>query len=292
MKRILLRALPFAASVAVGLGAYALASGTTPPLSDLLIGLSSALFAIPLLFLGYQAVANFSSRKLRKDILYFFRLQIDASILGLINQLSKIVYSYDRREFDFSGISKFLNLSQQDIKNLITNNRYLGFQLFKSWREDEDKLSMVLMNSNALSVLEEKMTISIIEILRCIRSFEHYVLDQTLYEQEDLESRNYKVTSGVALNPENARYPYRKLLLKEISPGEAQVCDFGDFHGVDDSDLLKYFRVKRNELERFAHSIHVFCIDLKKWVTLNSNEIVIDDRVFRPILPTDKQGRK
>ena len=284
MKRFLLKAIPLLASAGLGALCYWASLGVTVPASDLMIGLSASFLAIPLIFLGYQSIANFSSKRLKKEILDFFKLQIDTSILSIVNKLSKYVYAYDRKEFNSEGIGKFLDLTENDLRNLIINQKYLGFQLFKQWDEEEGSLTSILKNFNAFTVLEERAVICLIGVLKAVRSFSQQVLDKDAYEPEALAGGNFKIVSGISLNPtENKAYPNRLLLLRSISKYEYRVYDFGDFRGISENDLLKYFRVRKEILDSFAKAVHSLSQMIKEWIRLNKNEIIVDEKAFRTI---------
>ena len=91
-------------------------------IKSLFLGVSAAFFAIPLIYLFYQVAQNLSKKRLNKEIFDYAKMQIDREILSIINQLHKIVYPVEEREFSTTGIKFFLSIEKEDLKEILSKN--------------------------------------------------------------------------------------------------------------------------------------------------------------------------
>ena len=132
IKKNLLRILPYFASIIAGLLFWFIGLGLSGDIKSLFIGLSAAFFAIPLIYLFYQKAHNLSQKSLNKEMFDYAKMQIDKEVLSIINQLHKTVYPLEERNFSQAGVSKFLSIGKDDLKETLSKNEYLGFQIFKN----------------------------------------------------------------------------------------------------------------------------------------------------------------
>ena len=180
----MLKILPYFASILVGLLFWFIGLRLSGDIKSLFIGLAAAFFAIPLIYLFYQRAHNLSQKRLNKEMFDYAKMQIDREILSIINQLHKTVYPLEARNFSQADVSKFLSLGKDDLKEVLSKNEYLGFQIFKKWEVTEDNLHEVLKNSYMLKSLENEQIISIISIIKSLRGLEsiqkskNYMLEQ------------------------------------------------------------------------------------------------------------------
>ena len=94
LKRNILSSLPFLISIVIGVCIYLFSTTAqiNNDLKSLLINISSALLAIPIVFLFYDLISKFSKRKLQKEIFDYAKMTTDRSILSTLFQLIGILY--------------------------------------------------------------------------------------------------------------------------------------------------------------------------------------------------------
>lgn len=100
-KKVLLKSLPYLAAIITGEFFYFLANKMDPNYYDLFINISAAFFAIPLLYFFYETAKSFSHKRLNREIFDYAKMQIDRELLSILNQLQKIVYTLDRKDFSY-----------------------------------------------------------------------------------------------------------------------------------------------------------------------------------------------
>ena len=84
--------------------------------------------------------------------------------MSIVNQLQKAIYPLKERDLSNTGINKFLAIKTDDINKTISENEYLGFQVFKKWEVSENNLHAALKNSFMHKSLGNEHIISIISI--------------------------------------------------------------------------------------------------------------------------------
>ncbi len=281
LKKNLLKASPYFAAILAGFIFYFVGLELSGNIKGLFVSISAAFFAIPLIYLFYQVAQNLSKKRLNKEIFDYAKMQVDRAILSIINQLQKIVYPLEEREFSTTGINKFLSLEKDVIKEILSKNEYLGFQIFKKWEVSEENLNAVLKNSLIISRLGDDQIISIILMLKNLQHLESLQKSEKLYVRTDKKATSYKIVAGKELNKDNIEFPERYLLLKDLGDNKSLVADFGDFSLYNVSKLLQVFTISEEYLEIYVDGIFDLLRGSLNWVDLTGGEFVVDTKMFR-----------
>jgi hypothetical protein len=284
VKRIFWKILPYFVSICAGFLFYGLTPFVNENLKSLFIHLSAVFFAVSLMFLFYEVIKNLSHKKLNQEIFDYVKMQIDKEVLSIVNQLSKMVYSYKERDHSLGGISKFLLMNKEDIKNLVSTNEYLGFQIYKSWDMSEKGFHELLKNSFMVKRLEDSHVICIISIIKSLRAIEAMQKWQDLYVMTETRATNYKTVSGRELSSYNVEFPDRLLLLKDIGDGKSIVEDFGDFPLYQKDKLLNAFTVNKSAVEPYSEIISEIISDINSWLEKTGSEVLVDTKTFRLVI--------
>jgi len=281
LKKSLLKVFPYFVGILAGFIFYFVGLKLSENIKGLFFGISATFFAIPLIYLFYQVAQNLSKKRLNKEIFDYAKMQIDREILSIINQLHKIVYPFEERGFSTTGIKKFLSIEKEDLKEILSKNEYLGFQIFKKWEVSEEHLHDILKNSYILTRLNDDQVISIISVIKSLRYLESIQKGEELYSRTEKEATSYKIVVGKELNKDNIEFPDRYLLLKDLGNNQFLVADFGDFAPYNMNKLLQIFVSNQRYLETFSDAIFDLVREINKWVDLTGGEFVIDTKMFR-----------
>ncbi len=281
LKKNLLKASPYFAAILAGFIFYFVGLKLSGNIKSLFVSISAAFFAIPLIYLFYQVAQNLSKKRLNKEIFDYAKMQVDREILSIINQLHKIVYPLEEREFSEIGVNEFLSLEKDDIKEILSKNEYLGFQIFKKWEVSEENLHAILENSFIIARLDDDQIISIILMIKSLRYLESIQKSEELYVQTDKKTTSYKIIAGKELNEDNIKFPDRYLLLKDLGDNKSLVADFGDFPLYNVIKLLQVFIINEEYLELYADGIFNLIRGSNNWLDLTGGEFVIDLKMFR-----------
>lgn len=285
MKKVILKSLPYLGSFIAGTVLFLIGFIFEGNVNSILLNLSASFIAIPLIFLFYQSIENYSKRKLNREIMDYAKLHVDNEILSIINQLQKIIYPLDKKDSSFSGINKFLALKKEDLAEIIKINEYLGFQVFKHWEITENKITEILKHPLSVKYFDDELIICIISILKNIRTIQNIQKQEGLYFDTDKLAKNFKIVNGSQLNPDNEKYPDRCLLLKELKDDKFLVLDFGDISLYNMSKTLHYFKINPKFVNIFSEAIYNILQEFNKWGSLTGNEFIIDTQNYR-IIPT------
>lgn len=251
-KKILLKLLPYLAAIITGGIFYFLAIELDQKYYDLLINISATFFAIPLLYFFYETAKSFSHKRLNREIFDYAKMQMDRELLSILNQLQKVVYTLEEKEFSSKAINKFLSLQKNEIVTQIKENKYLGFQIFKNWEISEKGLHEILKNPFILEKLDDEQIISIISILKGLRQLESIQKIDNLYIDIKEKAEGYKVQSGIGMNTENKKFPDRYMLLKHLDKDKFIVYDFGDIPKYNLEKCLNYYEINNKLLHVYS----------------------------------------
>lgn len=290
-KQIFLKVWPYASCVFAGLMFFLASIQLTADYKGLFLNIAAAFLAIPFLYLIYELAQKFSQKRLNKELFDYAKMQIDRELLSIVNQLAKVVYPYEKQDFSFQGIQNFLSQSSSQIGDVVEKGEYIGFQVLKNWSISERNLHSILESPFILHRLEDDQIISVISILKELRSLESIQKNVTdLYVNTGKKVDNYKITSGKEISDRNTDYPDRYLLLRYLKGDKYQVADFGDFAPYHVGDLLNIFRFNNKYIEDYSDSIYDFIKTINEWLNLTGSEFLIDTKMFRLGMKT-KQGQ-
>jgi len=290
-KQIFLKVWPYASCVFAGLMFFLASIQLTEDYKGLFLNIAAAFLAIPFLYLIYELAQKFSQKRLNKELFDYAKMQIDRELLSIVNQLAKVVYPYEKQNFSFQGIQNFLSQSSSQIRDFSEKGEYIGFQVLKNWSISERNLHSILESPFILHRLEDDQIISVISILKELRTLESIQKNVTdLYVNTGKKVDNYKITSGKEISDRNIEYPDRYLLLRYLKGDKYRVADFGDFAPYHVGDLLNIFRFNNKYIEDYSHSIYDFIKRINEWLDLTGSEFLIDTKMFRLGMET-KQGQ-
>jgi len=280
-KRNFFKVLPYLASIGAGSLFYSIGLRLGEDIRVLFTGISAAFFAIPFIYLFYRRAYNASQKRLNKEIFDYAKMQIDRHILSIINQLQKLVYPLEEKDLSPKGTSRLLSLEKDELKEVLSKNEYLGFQVFKSWEVTEENLHETLKSPFILKGLENDQIISVISIIKSLRYLESIQKEEELYTSTDKETTLYKIVHGKELNNENIKFPDRYLLLRDLGNNKSLVADFGDFPLYNVNKLLQIFTINERYLEIYSSVIFDLVREINNWTDLTGGEFVIDTKMFR-----------
>jgi hypothetical protein len=284
IKRTLIKSFPFLVSSIAAIILYFSAGKAASNLNSIIINLSATLFAIPIIYVFYQFFVGLSEKKLRKEIYDYSKMLIDTEVLAVLNQLGKFLYPNYEFQLNPKSIKRICELSKQDLTQIISEGEYLGFQVKKNWEYSIKTISEKIQNNQIINKMDTDLLCVIIGFLKSIDSFELFVKRVDYLEKTEKKTDEYKIVSGIELNPiENKRLPDRLILLKKIDGDKGVVVDFGDFKKYQSEDLLNYYKVKNEWINLLSEIINDIIMKIKEWISDTGYEFIIDEQLFKPI---------
>lgn len=281
MHKLALRILPYAACIAAACLFYVAATFLTGNLQGLVLNVSAAFLSIPFLFLIYEVSRSFAHKRLNKEIFDYAKMMLDRQMLSIINQLSKLIYQYDKRDASLIGVGALFKLGPQEIRAEIGASNYLGFQVFKNWAASEGELHDILKNALILQRLNDEQIICIITLLKAIRSLESLQNAKNIYLISDIDDQRYRIQGGRELNERNSKFPDRYLLLEQLQGDRYLVADFGDFPAYQLPHLLRRITVTPEFLDTYSEAVYAVIRQIDSWLKLTGGEFLVDTKMFR-----------
>jgi len=241
-------------------------------ISSLLNGISASFFAIPLIFIFYQKVENYSKNKLNKEIFEYCQIGINQEILSISNQIHKIIHPLEGYKYKGSMLQVF-NFSLDELEKIIRTNEFLGFQVYKHWEVSINHLEKLLENPLILRNFDDDIIKCVISILKRIYRLGNLLDDEDLYYETGKYSTEYNIIKGTDFNEENQVYPDRYLLMKTIDKEHSIVVDFGDIYKYNKEKCLKIFKINDKYISILAFELMGLLHDFDTWIKLTNNSL-------------------
>ena len=215
----------------------------------------------------------------KDEIRRYIKQQVDKEILGVCNQLFKILYGYDK-EYTMNSIWQMLSLTEEDIQKELFEKRFLGFTVLKDWKLFMEKLQTTMnqpfFNQNA----EPIFVSSLIKVIRGLETMAVVSGNDKLFIDTEDEVEDYRVVDGYRMNPDNPKDSY--LLTKNLADTDKGVV-------VDFGTIRKYNLKRTKKLQVINHdlffgvglSIRELLQGIEAWVSNSGNHLIIDPLTFR-----------
>ena len=227
-----------------------------------------------------SAIQSIIESEVSKDeIRLFIKQQVDKEILGICNQINKIVYGLNRQS-TLDNIWQLLSLTSEDLEKELFERKYIGFTISKDWKEFLGKIQ-ALMNQPFFTHHAEPGYISgLIKVVKALETITVVFNSSSLLIDTGLKVKGYKVVSGIEMSLENPKDSY--ILLKELpETSNGMVVDFGTIRKYNMPKVLNYLVVNKESFLGFSLSIHELITGISVWVTNTGNYIIIDPLNFR-----------
>ncbi len=282
MNKIILKVLPYLASVLAGFLFYHVGDSRTGNLGGLFLNISGAFFVIPVVYLFYQSVSKFSHNRLNKEIRDYVKRQIDSELLFIIGKIQKILYFPEEANLSVRNTNKLLALKKDKLRDILTEKEHLGFQVLKRWTNNEDFLNQILTSGYTFQALEDEQIIAVILVIKSLRHIESIQRIEGLFSEPRNTTNEYKAVWGKDIDERNIKFPNRYLLLKKEENGEfSKVKDFGDFREYDIQKLTRLFKTNKRHLESYTNALSDLIEKTKHWLDLTGKEFVVDTKMFQ-----------
>jgi hypothetical protein len=240
----------------------------------LLIHLSAVFFAITLIFLTYELTKDFSHRKLNKEILDYTKAQIDREVFSVMGQVSKMIHTYEQEPTSGTVIGRLPFMSEEDLRSLVSRNRYLGFQLFKSWDASLKYLREILGNSFMARRLDDQQVLHIISMMKGLQGLEDIRESNSPFEAAERKVEGHRIVTGRELSASNVDLPDRLLLLKDMGEGKFVVKDFGDFRQYDKDKLLDVYAIVTAQLDDYVERLWRVISSVRDWIVTTGSRLI------------------
>lgn len=277
MKKEFIKFLPYITAFSIGIFLYFLALlEIAEQHHELLVNIAATFFSVPLLVVFYEAVKAFSQKKLTEEIFDYAKEQIDEQLIAILIHLRKIIFFDEEKKISTKTINAFLALSKDQIEDRMKEKKYLGFQVFKYWKTNEDHVRELLKNSFILGKMENDHIILLISILKNLKKFEKIQSMEDLYLSLRQKAKGYKIVDSNVVKSAHTDKLQRKMLLKCSKNNNFTVCDSGDIPQETTEKSLNYYKINKKFLSEYAQTVFDLLTVINAWLRKTGNEFILD----------------
>lgn len=276
-----LRFLPYIIIILVAISIFLISSLVeNQTYKEILINIGSDAIFVFVGYLFYDGIKTAIRKKEKKELDEYIKNQIANDVFVVLYYLKKVLHGYNLYTSSLGNILKIINYSEIEIKNLILNQEYLGFQIYKQIDEIRNIFKNILNDRLFLKYSSHIEETNIIKINNTLANIEYLLKDDENFKPCAEKGFEYKTVNGKEINPKNDD---KYLLLKKTGIGNRFVVyDSGFFNDKDVNKLLNRYVLKEETAIQLAHHIFVLFSLMKYWIP-NAVNISRQDHRFRII---------
>lgn len=196
--------------------------------------------------------------------------QVDLGLQAILIDFCKLLYN-DLNPADKYNYVKLLNSSKEDIFQLVSEKKFLGFHLFGNSMINIDEFTKFFNDGVDTYFLAEKEKRLIAKIIYALRSYKKNLMNEDILVFDGI-STEYRIVSGAGMNPENPKDKY--LLLKPIDDKRSIVISSGEILPEDLKKTLNIYIIREDFICSFSDSIKNIVEIINDWIKLTGNYFI------------------
>lgn len=229
-------------------------------------------FFIAFIFFDLIRASNY--KKEAKYLNDYIKNKISNDVFVSLYFQKKIIHGYNLETNTVENIMSIINYSEEEIRNSIKHQRYLGFQLFKNSDEVRLLFEEALNNNLLLKYSSHIETINLLKITNNLSALETIFKNEKSFKQAYSQSTEFVAVKGKDMNADN---PDGYMLLRKTSKDRMYVVyDSGVFEGRHEEMLVDEYVLSTDTTYQVAKLIHQTLHLMKAWLPeitrLRSNE--------------------
>lgn len=208
----------------------------------------------------------------------YIKQKVDTEILTIAGHLGKLLFGYEGKSA-LEMLQLVTNLTDKEIKESISSQKPIGFQIFKNLQVQEKKLREIADSAISSVYQNREIARPIIELVSWVGRFDALNSprnEDTWFKELDSINTTYKVVPP-SQTGQNDHLSNRFILLKKIDEEKGIVCDSGDFiYKPRIEKLTTYYEFNDSNITTFISIIRHFITAVDDWLELTNGEIIID----------------
>ncbi|KUO52975.1 MAG: hypothetical protein APF76_02780 [Desulfitibacter sp. BRH_c19] len=203
--------------------------------------------------------------------------QVDLGMQAILIDLCTILFKKSDRNIDRYNYSRLLNSSEEDITNLIAEENYLGFELYKNITLNIAEFVDFFKDEIETYFLSEKEKRLIAKMVYALREYKRVLHNDKTLEFIEKDTV-HKIISG---NEMNQNSPKNSMILVEpIDDQKAIVISGGNFEKQDIGKLLNSYSICKDSQPFFARIIYSIVQIANDWIRETGNYFILNPRHF------------
>jgi len=194
----------------------------------------------------------------------YIRNNVSNDIFVALYYQKKIIHGYNLETNTLSNIMGILNCSKETILNAVTNQRYIGFQIFKDTNEVRSLFDEVINSNVILKYSTHLETINLLKISNNLSLMEAILKNEDSFNRSHPSSSEFVAVDSKKFNPNN---PEGYLLLRKAPRKDTFVVyDSGVFEKRHTDKLVQEYVLKPEVAERISVVLFNTLQLMKQWV--------------------------
>ncbi|WP_152269642.1 hypothetical protein [Agriterribacter humi] len=207
-----------------------------------------------------------------QTITNYIKSAVDKIILSICNDLFKLVHQYEY-QFDPKTVWDFLSINRDDLNRLLGGNKFIGFSLFKTWKEYSDEIAKIINQPLFIEHSTQELKGSCIRVIENLNLFSHFLTDSTYFKSTGLKASEFEIVSGLSLTDEN---PINSFILgKKTDSQHLVVVDSCNLNKHAYLNALNIIELNEKKSDGFLFSLAILILSIKKLIEENGNSILI-----------------
>ena len=173
-----------------------------------------------------------------------------------------------------------LNLTEEELKMHLFEQRHLGFTVLKDWTDYKSKIESIMNQPFFTQNAEPIYVSSLIKVVRSLEIITTVYSRNNLFNNTGKKTNEYKVINGKEMNPDNPKDGY--ILSRNIDKdGHGIVIDFGTIRKYNVENSLNYLTIGGDNFSGWIFGLHDVLKSIEGWVVKTGNHLIIDPLTFR-----------
>lgn len=209
--------------------------------------------------------------------------KIDYSILGILKQISCIVYRTITMSESLEKTSELLSLKKDQLLSILKKREpILGFFAHNDLNETKELLIQTFSTLTTSNLYPLEWSLTVLKLLDWIRQYQYLISErakQNLYLSVLSPAPFLKVISAYKMNPDNPKNSY--LLLKKVGTDAGQVLYSATMPNIDEKYLLSPYTMNECAIDNFSDCIFEIISLGNKWLDKTGNEFILDPDYYK-----------
>ncbi|MBZ9686814.1 hypothetical protein G9F72_010805 [Clostridium estertheticum] len=209
--------------------------------------------------------------------------KIDYNILGILKQISCMVYRIITMSEALAKTPKLLSLKEDQLLSILKKREpILGFFANNDLNSIKELLTQTFLTLTTSNLYPLEWSLTVLKLLDWIRKYQYLIskrAKQKLYCSVLSPESLLKVISAYKMNPSNPPNSY--ILMKKVGTGAGQILYYATMPNIDEKYLLSPYTMNECAVDNFSDCIFEIISLVNKWLDETGSEFILDPDYYK-----------
>lgn len=211
----------------------------------------------------------------KEKILQHIKLQLDAIIFSLLNQVKSIFFGYNQFN-DFQQYFEMIQLQEAEINKIFTERESLGFTIFKDWNVKRKRMISLFENPTFSKYITENRLIPLIELSNWLKLLSGNLANKILFIPTGRKCENCEIKKSFSFESDEAY----ELRIKFKNGVVAKQIDMGIIPKQYMESYSSYFKARSDEIGLLTMLFKGLIKSIDDTITHWDNNILLDPSII------------